>query len=279
MVAAGLAAVARRSLDASLQATRFERETQRKWIVKSAETLLPELETFWETDSQSAPLITPITASINPGEIDLGHHRVRLVMADEQAKANLNAVWGRHDPAVVRAKLSELIASMGLQGPAEMRPVGSFESTAVGSESTWATFASFEQLVPPDVLQEQLRKDTHQGDQTLLDSVTLWGDGRLRADRSTPPALNMALAPMLSPSQIDEWISLQSESAANSDPLSFDQLELTDRQRELLAGLVTSTSNSYSVRVHMNDGRRHRTTMSVRTDDEEQDARLIRFRW
>jgi len=284
MVATSLAAVARRSFAASIDATRLEREAQRHWLRVSAENLLPQLENILSSpfDSSAALPDSSITKETSNASVslnlDLGHHKLRLTLADEQAKANLNALWSRHDPNVVSAKVSVLLASLGSSDPVALRALGSFEATAAGSQTDWPTFVAFEQILPPEVLKAHLKGDD--GTASLLNAVTLWGDGRLHAQAAGRPALDAVLTPLLSLGQVDEFERIRVESGAEANAISLNDLGLTDRQREQLAGLVTSTPLCHSVRLRFDDSRRTYTYLAVlQREASDQTKPLVRMSW
>jgi len=179
MVAAGLAGVARRSHAASLEANRVERDTQRRWLAVTAETLLPDSDRIL-TDTSVADGISMATARFT---FDLGHHHLTLTLADEQAKANLNTLMDRHAPAMVNAKTNALSAGTVSNIQPKLRPLGDFETTAAGVEADWPAFGSLEQVLASEDLSQLL--DGPALGATLLDDVTLWGDGRLRLYRAS----------------------------------------------------------------------------------------------
>lgn len=297
LVAAGLAGVARRSHRASLDANRLEAELQRRWLARTAENLLPHVGEWFDTRSRGIdPSSLQTTGSAEPLacetiRLDLGHHQIQLVLGDEQAKFNLNAAWDEADPAVGRAKVRQLCADLGLPLVPQLRPLNSFQATAANSDHDWPAFGTYEQLIPtpPGSLASEAERSrgrwvvaavgpTNDGRAALADHLTFWGDGRLRIDRASAPALHAALAPLLSPSQIEQILLLRGEGL---DGLALlDALELTDRQRRESAGRIAADSQTFSVRLHLDDGRRLRTSLSVSGSAEDSDsARFHRLNW
>ena len=279
MVAAGLAGVARRSHQASLEANRFEQSLQRKWLERSTETLLDDADALLEYANRELPR----AVGNHTLDFDLGHHRIEMDLSDEQAKANINALWSRSDPSVVRATVQELLAKTGSVEQLELRPLGEFETVAAGSRIEWPSFISYEQAIPPEQLRVQLGSSSDE--RRTMDVLTLWGDGRLRIDRAEPEVLHAVLFPLLSPPQIE---SLAEATATKNVPKSGDPLsmasggtlELTDRQREALLTLITQDSACFSVRLRIDDSRRVRTYLAVKDLTSEEDSgRTIRFCW
>ena len=312
LVAAGLAGVARRSQRASLDANCLEARLQQRWLTRTAEDLLPHvgewLDAVDAADVDSIATnptsgIAPILASAAI-LLDLGHHHVELVLGDEQAKCNLNAVWDAADPAVGRDKLQRLISDLGLALLPRPRPIGTFEASAAGSSYDWPAFGTYDQLIltaaPASFAaavhrspggREAGRWSGPSGDMIglivgprsvdalplLADHLTLWGDGRLRLDRASPAALRARLEPLLSPNQIERLLTAHAEGLAGLEAL--DTLELTERQRQQLATRVTAESSCFSVRLHLDDGRRVRTSLTVGEPTDNVDPRLHRFTW
>jgi len=302
VVAAGLAAVARRSHHASIEATRFERQAQRKWLVASAEALVPEIDDLLLAHAEDALLAAGVLAF----DFDLGHHRLRLTLGDEQAKANLNTLWNRQDRAVFRTTLQGLAAPHGWDQLLTPRSVGSFEAAAAGSSLEWPSFVSFEQLLGVDAVHRYFRgavlpptSAVPGGQETpcLLDEITLWGDGQLRWERAKHAATKAMLTPLLSPSQVSVLRLVSAEPpripANPAPPQSLKKLpggesggnmwgalNLTDHQREQLAARTTQESRCFSVRLQMDDGRRVHTALTIADSTNEDSAtQLIRFTW
>ncbi|MEM8738836.1 MAG: hypothetical protein AAGG38_10225 [Planctomycetota bacterium] len=277
MVATGLAGIARRSHAAALEANRLERDAQRRWLATSARQLLPEADQLliaWNEASATS------SASAR-AEFDLGHHRVSLTLGDEQAKANLNTLWTRYDPAVVRAKATALAASSrnGSGSTPHLRPIGAFEAKAAGTSLDWPAFVSLEQVLTADGLHRLLQ--TPSPETSLLDYVTLWGGGRLRIDRASRPALEAVLTPLLSPGQVDRFLAERFENPPlGSRVTDVSGLRLTDRQREQLTGYITAKSSCFSVRLRLDDQRRIYTHLAVRQKAVgSSEASTLRFDW
>lgn len=274
MVAAGLAGVARRSHAASLEANRVERETQRRWLAVTAETLLRDSDQIL-TD-QGLPGDRSMAAA--RFEFDLGHHHLTLTLADEQAKANLNTLAARHDHAVVSAKANALAAGTASNLRPRLRPIGEFEATAAGVEIDWPAFGSWEQVLSADDLGKLLNGPPLEN--TFLNHITLWGDGRLRVDRASRPALEAMLTPLLSTGQIEQMLAERMEHAVESSAVGISGLELTDRQREQLAERLTDESQTFSIRLRFDDQRRARYHMVVQqTAAASSNIQTFRFDW
>lgn len=265
LVAAGLAGVARRSHAAAAESGRLEREAQRRWLAATAEPLLPHVD---------ALLTAPAPGSNTPGSnapatsgggtlrvaVTTPHGTAGLTLSDEQAKANVNALWERHDRAIVQSKLATLAAEIG-DASIRLRPVGAFEATASGAESDWPAFAAFEQVLAPEHRQRQRGEPTTTS--SLPDHVTLWGDGRLRPGRATRPALEAVLRPLLSDAQIDQLIALPPTGRDAAAATGRHGLRLTDRQREQLQPRLTDESRCFGLRLRFDDGQRVRTRLVI----------------
>ena len=284
MVASGLAGIARRSHYAILEANRSEQNLQREWLSRSAESILPEAERILTQNSKidSRPSDNFVL------RYELGNQQVSLKLSDEQAKANINALWERFDPAVVRSTTQTLAASTSFSEELNLRPLGTFEVVAAGSRADWPVFGAYEQLFHPDALPSELNGTFINA--SVIDVITLWGDGRIRVERADPAVLHAVLFPLLSPSQIQQLsdvtrhpVSENSEapdSPNTTNIISGGGLELTDRQQELLPKLITDESQCFSVHLRFDDGRRVRSTLAVRQNDPQSESLYItRFNW
>lgn len=283
LVAAGLAGVARQSYRSASYATQLEQEAQRRWLSRSAENLLPYAAEILESQLNREGFDP---AQTNSGhlqiDLDLGHHNVRLTLADEQTKANLNAFWDRHDPTVFNTKAQQLATLSGWNSRIQARPIGTFETTAAASDVDWPTFVSFEQVFPAAELRSHLNQTASASN--VLDDFTLWGNGRLRWQNAPPEVLNTVLTPLLSPGQVAQLTGDTSGGSSGGGggdgERSLDILNLTERQAERLADRVTDNSQCFSIRLRFDDGRCARTHLVVAVNDEsDQPSSPTRIYW
>ena len=291
MVGVGLASVARQSHAAAVEAGRQEAELQRRWLARTAEDLLPHVDDWLRADAESLGVPRPAlrwTSTING-------HEVQLTVADEQAKANVNALWERSEPAAARPDVEDLLRAAEPAAFPRLRPVEDFHVMAAAAKSDWATFSSYEQLWPPEAVRSIV---TSVGNEAALHHVTLWGDGRLNVARASRISLEAVLQPLLARGQLEELIRWQnaaavvaagSESAGTGHPIApaalnshdlLNSLELTERQAGEVARLITTESRSFSVRLIIDDSFRKHTYLTVHTTDVGGDAASWwRARW
>ena len=103
-----LAGLARRSLDAGEQVASARTDLQRRWgVVSCTQTYLPLAKDLFEAEVAKLPAqarVWPLPASVGI-EFDLGDLHFSVLLADEEAKANLNAI-SRCNPDGQRAVAS-----------------------------------------------------------------------------------------------------------------------------------------------------------------------------
>lgn len=282
MMAASLAAVARRSVQASLDATQLEREAQQRWLHRSAEGLLPYVDamlqeaypTVDQDNLGSAQFPTPLNpagSGVWHGTLNLGHHHVELTLADEQAKANLNALWTRLGPETFFGRWPGWCVAAGGTGLTRPRPITAFETTAAGlDDDTWPTFLAYEQLFTSASIHRWVN-DAAPGTPLVnpLNHFTLWGPGTMRVQRASLAASHATLSPLLADDQIETLRRLgritpdAPEAPDAPDSPQTSQLDLTERQRQALPNLIAGNSQAFSVRITLEDGRKRTTRLAI----------------
>lgn len=286
VVATTMGVAAEQGLSASLRARRELRDIQRKWLVESAAELLEHADQALidretdRTDSDDPVSHRNSVGSFIEQTLDLGHHQVTITLADEQAKANLNTLYDRYERSGLMVRLQRLAASTGAATPpANPRAVGRFEATAVRSTASWPAFVWFDQLYA-GATHPQIEADFLNG---LMKHTTLWGDGRVRIDRASNPALRAVLTPLLSDAQIDrldlEGLTPSPEDTPNA-PFGA-ALNLTDRQRAGLVEQIRTDSAVFSVRLRIADGRRNHQVLLVSREESPPtpSTKALRFNW
>jgi len=286
VVATGIAVVAGRSFRASLHATGQQRQIQQKWLASSARGLLAGVD---RALAERAVALTgesgiiPIASEV-PGLIrqtfDLGHHRLEVTLADEQAKANLNDLYRRYDRSGLVTKLQDLTLSTGGSGALpDPRPVDRFASDAAESDVAWPPFVWFDQLYAREDRSDETAV-LHEG---LMDHATLWGDGRIRADRAGRAALHAVLTPLLSEGQVGRLVrgDLEAVSGTQATGRPGGLLNLSDRQRAGLAERLTEASQTFSVRLTLDNGRRGRGVLLIGAGGTGPGSQTntLRFNW
>jgi hypothetical protein len=186
-----LSGVTRHSLSRIVLATSAQDELQLKWgVVSCRQALLPHAKQILDAADGEGTGASP---SIR-GQVRLGKHQYTLVVADEAAKANVNAILrGGHHRWEVEQAIRDALRGSG---------VGNHLRLAVPLRGNPSPIGSFAQILPdvaPTRLLEQQR-----GPLAPADMLTCWSDGKISLLRATEPALEAVLTPKLTPAQLSD---------------------------------------------------------------------------
>jgi len=181
-----LTSVARRSLFGAARVEQEVTELQRRWAVRSLEaTLLPQAETILEAApaGEEAPGRRRLT-------VQLAGHDYELVLTDEQAKMNVNALLERHGRTGARARMRRLLEAGGRAAPRVSAALRTRRAPESGARS-WEPLAGYDQLFASASPAELLGTPDRPG---AADRLTFWGDGRVHLHRAPDPVLAEALS-------------------------------------------------------------------------------------
>ncbi|MDB5290920.1 MAG: hypothetical protein JWL69_2161 [Phycisphaerales bacterium] len=279
---------------------------QRRWAVISCRSaVLPYGEQVLAgiEDRQNRP------AAAYRATVKLGNQTCDLIISDEQAKANVNALLDRYDDAEVRSLLQRSLAGTGLAGRVRVRSAVVPENPAkapAGSATRPATEPAalpqaisglgqiFDATPPGDLVAERY------GKRAATDLVTCWGSGQLNIRRARAEVLALSAGRGLSDMQISRLIRARDETFQNKNatsrmsitgsparPLSIP----TDPLQRILgsAGLnpsavslavpLTLSSKCHSLWVVSHDARRDSYYLTVLDETDPEHPRNFSFLW
>lgn len=256
VAALSLAGLARRSLESAEQAATAQAELQRRWGVLSALRLyLPAAEPLLEaaaTKVSAQSQAWPLPASVS-GEFMLRGLHFSLLIADEDAKVNLNAIYRRGtDGASQVASVVEQLA--GTDGPpAQIRPTtGDATKPDAKAFRSWGQIFDFAETAtatePPAEAACRLRDETRE--------ITCWGNGRLNISRASDQAIRLVCGDKLSPDVLAKLLSLRHESGIKGLDDLLSRMALRIEDRALLERLLTDRSTRHSIWIVVRDQRR-----------------------
>lgn len=218
-----LAAVAHRTTLRSAQAGEARSALQRKWAFRSLQAVCfaRAEEMLKEDTTDLAP--PPVTAR---RRLSLGGTEFTVIVADEQAKANVNLVAARRDKDGLRACVSALSGG-GWTLQVIPRPV---EEKSAAIRSVPMRYASLEQVFfgvkgPMDLLGAEMRGGP-------AEKLTAWGNGKVNFRRAEASVLREALEGVLDEYEVHHLVTLRE--AMPSAGLS-DILKQLDLKKETLA--------------------------------------------
>jgi hypothetical protein len=245
LAAISLASFARFSLGLAAATSSEAEELQRRWCLASARHFFTE-QAAWILDAQiptdefdTPPWPKPGRAAVT---FRLGKHEFSVVVSDEDAKVNLNAVFAhtpdRLMPVIRQAEggTSALIVRP-LPQKADARPFSSwgqvFDLAHVRGERHFAT---------------ELIGATHE--------ITCWGSRRLNLRRASDEAIRAIAGLTLAAKDVGELIELRKHWSGGDAKELLAQLDLRRPQLSAASRLFTNESSNYSVWIEIDNGQR-----------------------
>jgi type II secretory pathway component PulK len=252
VAALSLAGVARRSLESAEEAATAQEELQRRWGVLSALRLyLPSAESLLEAEAKKQAALGqgwPFPASLS-GEFDLNGLHFSLLLADEDAKVNLNVIFhqGSDGMSQVAATLDQLAATDGLA--AQVRPLS--EDSTKSDAKLFRSWGQIFDLTPsqsPAESADRLRDATHE--------ITCWGSGRLNICRASDQAIRAVCQNKVSPDVLDKLLSLRRDKEIKGLDDLFTRMALRIEDRAVLERLLSDRSTRHSIWIVVRNARR-----------------------
>lgn len=242
-----MSGVARRSLKVAQRASEAELQLQRKWGVISCQPALLRRADDW--------LNRPMVAGQSR---DLGHDRLvfqlgkldfDVLLADENAKVNLNQMKQALAPAALAVRVNELS-----QSPqpllVELRPF-TFESvdpTGEPGEPNLTKFGSWGQVFPIHQFPDSADAPRRIAAATM--DLTCWGNGKLNLNRASQRAIQIWCDCVVGHDVAVELLKARA-STERLDITSLSQLAIDADKRELIDMHFTDESHTYSMWVHV----------------------------
>ena len=269
--AALLALVARQTSRRALEAGARTRDVQRRWAVRGLEALCfaraEAILTGAAREGEPPPAAARVTVTLGGTPFD-------VVVADEQAKANVNrlAAEGGGERIIEAASaLSE--GRWVLQ--VVLRPV---EMKTDEIRTPPMRFASLEQVFsaagPADLLGAGPDRPGP------VQRLTCWGNGRVNLARAAPAVLRTALGDVLTEYDLFRLAALRDETPGGNVKEILGQLGLEDKVRAEAERRLTDSSACYSVWITAREKTRAWHRLGVRQQgDAENDAGRWTFVW
>jgi len=165
-----------------------------------------------------------------------------LIFGDEQAKANVNAVYARKGRMGLTVLLEALLWGHDVALRTALRPSAPELSK---KEKVRRPFGCFDQLFDAYEPGDLARPFTDE--EPLVGQLTCWGDGRLNFRRASPWAVREVTSGILTAYQQAQLLALRQDVPGISLEEALRQLELSDRDRPKAAAVLTDASTCYSL--------------------------------
>jgi hypothetical protein len=190
MVSVGRASIRKASL-----ASDAADDLQRRWGATSCRlAVMPAIESVLL--DQERKIHRPV--AVHRAQLTLGQQTFDLVLADEQAKANLNVLLDEGDRASAETRIRETMTGTGVGHLIRLRPdptiVSSVRPRTAGGGNSATTVSATQPLLPRRVTGFGQIFDDAPPAQLIGASqwITCWGNGLVNVRRATEPGLKLA---------------------------------------------------------------------------------------
>lgn len=291
LAATVLAGVCRSSLARALEARAAAEELQRRWgVISCRTTLLPEAgRLLAEAEAVDGRSIAKVEA-----RVELGGQTFDLTFADEQAKANVNALVRSRGRSGAEAAIRRLLRASGheqrpkLLAGASRRSVRQAQLDIDDREATPddqndddddAVIRPIQSLgqIFPGVPPERLGGAA--GHAALTNSITCWGDGGLHLRRASEPALREISAGLLSGADLSRVSEARADDP-DADPLDIlEELGLSDERLAKLEDRLAADSLCHSLWIVSSSGRRSWYHLAVDDQTAGDEGPVLTYDW
>lgn len=267
----------RRGLRHAAAAVEAEHELQTRWGAASVRrSVLPQIDAILEGEIERRDeTMSEFNVTVN-----LGGQRFDLVLADEQAKVNLNALYQERGADAVRRVADEAVGAVSNHLIVDLTPDPRFDPDAMGLAPRGQSLivqplGSWSQVFRAPTADRLLGKAD--AEHRPLADLTCWGDGWINLLRASPQAIAGRVGDLLSPGEIERLIERRTpraptDSSPDDEPRDgidtdasviavirpdnslLSTLDLTDRQRESLEAMIIEESRCQSLTIRIEHG-------------------------
>jgi hypothetical protein len=282
-----LISMGRTAIDRTMHARDSQAELQRRWgqiscrraILPFAETILTQVER-----REQRPV------AIHHAIIQLGPQEFHLIIGDEQAKANINALLDLTDKDRAESQIRGALPGAGLSAQIRLRPSlipATFPTTRAAILPRLIT--SFGQILDSTAPQNLLA--SHGSSPAPAELLTMWGDGTMNIRRASAASLALLDSPPLTQIDIRRVLEVRNKLylPGQNAPQAMGAALPTDPIRGLLAQAniatnkanlhLTMGSRCHSLWIIVRDGRREWYSLEVLDRTEKDRPMSQSFVW
>jgi hypothetical protein len=274
LVASRLALASSRIAAEALERERYavERWTElsvRRVLLPQADRVLtvPEDPAGPKSDAQ------PRKTARFSAQIELNRHVWDVVVADEQAKADVNFLYRQHEPLQAAARIRELMGTSGLPLRTITRstsaPGGAANPASVSPITTWDRVFQLDRAkghVAP-ALEE------------ATSMLTCWGRGRLNIRTASPAALQAVCRDALDHDSLERLVAAVATRPDAAAEELFRHAKLSEREIERLAQRLTDRTTRYSLWMLRSDRSSERACLVVASTEPASPPITVCLRW
>lgn len=274
IAATAVASVTRASLIRALQAKEATQDLQQRWgEITCRTTFLSQAKAILEDDNTQADAPT----STKRTSITLGALEFEVIVADEQAKANVNTLYKRHGRHKTERLIKDHLRESDLSATVRLTPYAQTSSESQSAANTLPVFGSLGQVFTNLSASELIEPN---GDQSsVANTITCWGDGKLHFRRTTAFALKLACEGEVDRDTIDRFIEIRNQSPELNLEGVLSHLPVTQDKKDRFTEILTDTSECYSVWVVSRSPKRTRYSLTVSQSSPEDSTAVSTYSW
>jgi hypothetical protein len=268
-----LAGTARYSLGLAMQSLAAQEQLQRQWGSLSLRRALLEQapKLFAPPDRENSPADGNAVKRPAMGfAIKLGHLHFELVLADEDAKLNLNSIYVLGQREACTRLLSNQTGAMEL--PMMLRPYRTqSQDQSQPAFDSWGQVYALEQLAADQSAPRALLVATH--------STTLWGSGQLNLRQASDESVAQLCGLVVDRSAVEQLLARRAASDDWQLVDLWESLSINQKQRRQLQSMTTDTSHCYSLWMRSCAESREDFELHICELDSDQPPRVSSFVW
>jgi len=244
--------------------------------------LLPRCESILaQAEAREKVPLASVRSSIR-----LGNHRFDVIVSDEQAKANVNAML--EDAIETRSVETRLVEAMpgGVGRAVRLHPAprGLLRSDAA-VESFPRVIGGIGQVFDLQRITPRQLIEAGRGVPAPMSLITLWGYGRINLRRTSPAAAKLVLSPTLSSIEINRLMEARNAPPVDTGNVSRDPMQRLLQQAnvsQVIGGRglpVALRSTCHSICLIDNYGRRQWHEIAALEESDAEHPRQAFFSW
>lgn len=235
-----LAGISRRSLQFATQANEAEQRLQRRWGSSSCQRcMLDSAATIFKQSDRLAHLAGNQPKCRLAYNFELGGEKYEVVLADEDAKVNLNTVFVVDGAGAA----AQIVKRLTANHPKPRLVVSLHGSPPSRRDADARPFRSWGQVFRG----EQDASDTAEGIRTITSELTCWGSGKLNLSRASDAAVSAICEGWLDVKSVERLLELRQRDAGWGVAMIVNRLQPKERQREKFMQRITDNSTCYSL--------------------------------
>lgn len=290
LVITALGTLAKQSLRRGLEAADAERSLQKRWGALTLQReLLAGAPIVFEQQEELAEKLTPGVPPPNAirSALMLGGVTFDLLLADEDAKLNLNALYHHVGPLRTRQAISQVVGVAGTRSlrliPASDPMLVPRQMTQAESESTGDedvpildAFRSWGEVFDLGALETQSGGDVALPN--LTTDITCWGNGQLNIRRASDQAILAVAGSVVQDGGAQRLLQRYRSSKSPSLAVLLQTEISGGRNRDRMSSLLSETSTNFSIWIDASSkGDGSQRYLTVMRRDEEGVTRQTRF--